>query len=129
MYDNFSFGARLLNARKDVLRAEVQRMLAGGPPRGDCYAGRLTTVLMANGEVYPCEMLDRSMGNVADFGLNFLALWRSDRAEAVRRSIHVSECACTYECAWGANVLFGWAHVPRLLAAFIKQPWGRPCRP
>lgn len=121
VYENFSFGCRILNARKDVLREEVKRVLRGQAPRGACYAAKLTGVLMADGTVYPCELLDRPLGEVRDFSCNFPALWRSAQAESVRRGIRVAECACTYECAWGVNVLFGLNYLPRLLAALVAR--------
>jgi len=120
VYENFAFGRRLLNARKWILRDEIERLLGGHRPRGSCYAGKVTGVLMANGTVYPCELLARPMGNVRDFGLDFPALWRSADAEAVRRTIDAVKCACTYECAWGANVLFGPRYLPSLLAALLR---------
>lgn len=127
VYENFAFGRRLLNARKWILRDEIERLLEGHQPRGNCYAGKLTGVLMANGTVYPCELLSRSMGNVRDSGLDFPALWQSAAAEAVRRTIDVAECACTYECAWGANVLFGLRYLPSLLAALLPPRTSAGC--
>ena len=120
VYENFAVGRRLLNARKWVLRGEIERLLAGHQPRGNCYAGKLTGVLMANGSVYPCELLSRPMGNVRDFDLDFPSLWQSEGAETVRRSIDEAKCACTYECAWGANVLFGLRYLPHLVAALFR---------
>ncbi len=120
-YDNFVFGRRLLNARKHLLREHILRVLRGEPAIGECYAGQLSGVLMANGSVYPCEMLDRCMGQVRDFGFDFSKLWRSPAAQAVRGSIDVKQCACTYECAWGVNLMFGLRHMPRLLAAFVRE--------
>lgn len=125
VYENFSFGRRVLNARKDLLREEVKRVLQGRAPRGACYAAKLTGVLMADGSVYPCELIAEPLGNVRDFSYDFPALWRSAHAESVRRGIDVAKCACTYECAWGVNVLFGVNHLPRLLAALVA---GRPAR-
>jgi len=127
IYENFSVGRRVLAARKELLEDHVQRMLEGKPARGRCYAGWLTGVLMADGGVYPCELLDEPMGNVRDAAGDFPAVWQTDAAKTVRAKIWSTRCACTYECAWGTNLLFGLRHVPRLLAAIARQRLGGPC--
>ncbi len=115
-YEKFSFGRRILNARTVVLNRTIERTLAGMTAPGRCYAGQLTGVLTAGGDVYPCEVLQIPFGNVRDHGLDLRGVWRSAAGAAVRRSIARNPCVCTYECAWGANVLFDVRYMPRLVA-------------
>lgn len=71
-----------------------------------CYAGDLIGILSETGEVYLCETLDRSMGNVRDFNHDFAALWQGEKAHAARRHQKELNCQCTYECAMSVNTLF-----------------------
>jgi len=71
-----------------------------------CYAGELSTVLSETGEVYLCETLDKSMGNVRDFNCDFTSLWEASQAEQARQYQKDLGCQCTYECAMSVNTLF-----------------------
>ena len=71
-----------------------------------CYAGELSTVLSETGEVYLCETLDKSMGNVRDFNCDFSDLWQASQADAARKYQKDLGCQCTYECAMSVNTLF-----------------------
>jgi MoaA/NifB/PqqE/SkfB family radical SAM enzyme len=119
-FENFSFGREVLNAREKVLHDLIYQTLSGQQPTGPCFAGRLTGVLTAGGDVYPCEILESSAGNIRDFSLNLPALWTSPQSEAMRKSVNPAVCACTYECAWGTNVIFSKRRIPALLAALYS---------
>ena len=71
-----------------------------------CYAGELIGVLSETGEVYLCETLDRSMGNIRTFNCNFAALWEARAAREARDYQKELGCQCTYECAMSINAAF-----------------------
>jgi radical SAM protein with 4Fe4S-binding SPASM domain len=71
-----------------------------------CRAGALGDVVRANGDVFPCEILDERLGGLREMDFDFKKIWRSERAREVRGIINKSECACTYECFMTLNVLF-----------------------
>jgi MoaA/NifB/PqqE/SkfB family radical SAM enzyme len=71
-----------------------------------CYAGELIGILSETGEVFLCETLDRSMGNVRDFEYDFGRLWKSSQALNALRYQKELKCQCTYECAMSVNALF-----------------------
>ncbi len=123
-FENFSFGRKVLTAREKVLHDLIYQTLAGQQPTGPCFAGRLTGVLTSGGDVYPCEMLESSAGNVRDFGLSLPALWTSPRGETMRKKVNPAVCACSYECAWGVNVIFSKRRIPALLAA-LYSGWNK----
>ena len=80
-----------------------------------CYGGELIAVLSETGEVYPCETLDKSMGNVRSFGGNFARLWKGELARQGRRYQKELACQCTYECAMSVNTLFNPKRALRIL--------------
>ncbi len=82
-----------------------------------CYGGELIAILSETGEVYPCETLNKSMGNVRNFGCDFGLLWDGEAASEGRRYQHELACQCTYECAMSVNTLFN----PSRLMSILKN--------
>lgn len=109
----------LMNARGMVSRQRVEQTLAQDRYISPCTAGRVMAVVHANGTVYPCEMLDKPLGNLLDVDMDLPALMRAGQAKDVQRFIRDSKCFCSYECAWSLNVLFeprNWAEVAKAYA-------------
>jgi len=50
-----------------------------------CYAGRLLCIIDSSLNVYPCELIGRSFGNLRDYGYDFHKLWFSRDAETLRK--------------------------------------------
>ncbi|MDA2933712.1 radical SAM protein [Acidobacteria bacterium AH-259-D05] len=114
---------RLTNGWVDRLVAakeEETYQLIGEAAQADhrispCYGGELIGVLSETGEVYICETLDKSMGNIRDFDGDFAKLWRGDLADEGRRFQKQLGCQCTYECAMSVNSLFNPKRALRIL--------------
>ena len=88
--------------------------------QSNCYAGRLIGVIYSNGVVYPCELLEKPLGNLRDFEMNLPALWASSRTREVTDWIWSSKCHCTHECFMAVNLLFNPKYYPRLLWEYSK---------
>jgi MoaA/NifB/PqqE/SkfB family radical SAM enzyme/glycosyltransferase involved in cell wall biosynthesis len=114
--------ARLHAAKDRVLHREVERVARTGAYRSPCLAGTVGAVVYENGDVAACEILDRRIGNLRDFGGDFRRLWFSPGAEALRREIEERRCRCTWECAVSTNVLFGPRHWPALAREWARGP-------
>ena len=71
-----------------------------------CHAGRKMLVINEYGEVFPCEPLHRSMGNLRDFGYDVEALRATPEAQELVRFIWDTRCHCTWECAVHTNIVF-----------------------
>ena len=70
-----------------------------------CYAGLISGVLDARGEVRMCELRE-AVGNVRDTGYDFGKLWFSPEADAQRKSIKAKECHCTHSCFMSSSLVF-----------------------
>ena len=70
-----------------------------------CHAGSTFGVINADGKVYPCEILDKPLGSLRDYDLNFMKLWKDKAAKDTKKWIKDTKCNCTYECAWSFNIL------------------------
>jgi Fe-coproporphyrin III synthase len=62
----------------------------------DCFAGLCSVFIDHNGDIRPCNMLDASIGNIAQDELS--QVLRSKRAGEVRRFIEQRKCFCWLEC-------------------------------
>ena len=80
-----------------------------------CYAGLLNAVIYENGDVFPCELLNKKIGNLRQEGYDFKKLWHSKRAQEIRRWIKKNKCFCTHECYWINNIAFNPKYLIRLL--------------
>ena len=120
---HFRKAHRLTNSWADRLviakEQETYRLIeeaAGATSRiSPCYAGQLIGILSETGEVYVCETLDKSMGNVRDFNCDFARLWSARQAEEARSYQQELGCQCTYECAMSVNTLFNPRRAARIL--------------
>jgi MoaA/NifB/PqqE/SkfB family radical SAM enzyme len=70
-----------------------------------CFAGTISGVLDARGEVRMCELRD-AVGNVRDHDYDFGKLWASEAAEQQRASIAAKECHCTHSCFMSSSLVF-----------------------
>jgi len=110
-------GARLKAAQDILQRRLIHQTMLSQERQIPCYAGRLNLVLTETGDVYPCEILSTSFGNVRDYDYNMKEIVHSDRAGPVLDSIYNKRCYCTHECYFITNILFN----PRLYPALAKE--------
>jgi hypothetical protein len=87
-----------------------------------CQAGTRLVEMNEYGELFPCETLDTLikegdvlqtpsfkdswMGNVRDHEYDFRRVLRTRKARSVNKFIQNDGCACTFECAIGASLVF-----------------------
>lgn len=112
-------GADLVNAKSVIMRELIPKTLDKGY-QSPCYAGRLMGVVYANGDVYPCEILDKPVGNLRDHDMSLPSVWKSRVAQEVRDWIWDTKCHCTHECFMTANILFNPVFYPKLLWEYAK---------
>lgn len=80
-----------------------------------CLAGNISCIMTEAGDLYPCEILDKKIGNLKDSDYDFKKLWHSKEAEEIRRHIKDTRCYCTYECAITTNILFNITQLAKML--------------
>jgi MoaA/NifB/PqqE/SkfB family radical SAM enzyme len=110
-------GARLKAAQDILQRRLIHQTLLDQKRLIPCYAGKLNLVLTEAGDVYPCEILSTSFGNVRDYDYNMKKVVHSEKARPVLDSIYNKRCYCTHECYFITNILFN----PRLYPALVKE--------
>jgi len=119
-YNADTLQGRLMNRKNEIMYDLIKAMYLAPGFISQCYAGSLFGIMAHNGDVYPCEILDRPLGNVRDWNFDWMALWRGAAAQDARQWIHDTKCHCTYECAWSFNILANYRYLPRMAAAGLK---------
>lgn len=95
---------QLMSEKDRIMYQAIQESFLEPKYHLPCYAGGgLMGVIYPNGDVFPCEVLDKKMGNLHDFNMDLEALWANN--QELRNWIKESKCNCTYECAWTYNIL------------------------
>ncbi len=113
---------RLKTAQDLVQRRLIYETVRQGRRQLPCYAGRIAAVMNEVGEVFPCEILDSSMGNVRQSGYDLMKVLRSRAAGSVRAKIDSSRCYCSHECYYVTNILFNPLTYGRLMRQFMSLP-------
>lgn len=111
--------ARTTEAMRVVYYDLAGRILAEKRQVIPCYAGVSNVHINYDGGVWPCCVLgyDQEMGNLREYDYDFQKLWRSQKAEEVRKYIRGNNCACPLANQAYSNELM---HFPTLVKAGIK---------
>ncbi len=113
-------GARLKAAQDILQRRLIHETILQKKRETPCYAGRLNLVLTETGDVYPCEILTTSFGNIRDYDYDMRKIIRSRRAKEVIDPILEKQCHCTHECNFIMNILFNPGLYPPLLKEYVQ---------
>jgi MoaA/NifB/PqqE/SkfB family radical SAM enzyme len=77
-----------------------------------CMAGVASAQIAPNGDVWTCCIRAQSMGNLREHDYDFGSVWRTGKADALRRSIKAGECYCPLANAAYTNML---THTPTVM--------------
>jgi hypothetical protein len=77
-----------------------------------CMAGVASAQIAPNGDVWTCCIRAQSMGNLREHNYDFGNVWRTGRADELRRSIKAGECYCPLANAAYTNML---VHEPTVM--------------
>lgn len=113
------WGARLKAAQDILQRRLILRTMLEGRRILPCFAGRLNIVVTETAEVYPCEPLEMSMGNLREHSYDLRALTRGPEAKKALKHIGSGKCFCSHECYLMTNILFNPKTYPALLRQYV----------
>ncbi|MBI5208099.1 MAG: radical SAM protein [Candidatus Firestonebacteria bacterium] len=118
-YTGFIF-ARFNSAKNVVRRKLIAKILKENKYELPCYAGKINAVLYSDGDIYPCELLNRKIGNIRDYNLDMRNIWMGREAEQVREIIKNLKCFCTHECFLTTNMLYNLKYYPEIAYWWYK---------
>ena len=90
-----------------------------------CMAGVASAQIAPNGDVWTCCVRAQSMGNLREHDYDFGSVWRTGRAQELRRSIKAKECYCPLANAAYTNMLI---HEPTVMKVAGKVARSRATR-
>ena len=90
-----------------------------------CMAGVASAQIAPNGDVWTCCVRAQSMGNLRDHDYDFGSVWRTGKADQLRRSIKAGECHCPLANAAYTNMLTHTPTVTKVAAQVARSrvPW------
>ncbi len=102
---------KLFLTNRELVYEYTHKTLVQNSYQIKCYAGVLRAIILENGDVYPCEILMEkgdvfSIGNLHDFNMDFMKLWKSKQRKEIYRQITEQKCYCTHGCDMMVNTLF-----------------------
>lgn len=109
--------SRITLAFRDRYYDLVKRTLAEKRQIIPCMAGIASAQIAPNGDVWSCCIRAESMGNLRQHNYDFRSVWKSARADQLRRSIKAGECYCPLANAAYTNML---CHLPTLASVGLN---------
>ncbi len=85
-------GSLAMRAIERIYRAEAMRYLSSGHTSIRCSALLSTAYLSEKGEVYPCTIWDRPLGNVRSTNFALMPIIEKARRDGVRRAVAEGRC-------------------------------------
>ena len=122
--DSYPFSSFVDAIRKLVPDLSVDAVLQGRQ-QVPCRAGRQLLVVDEVGDVFPCEMLGQSFGNLRESEYNLNALISGPKAEAIKAFIEAGRCHCSWECAIPVSLLFSPAGLVKVGKTWSELAIGR----
>jgi len=86
-----------------------------------CKAGEKGFVVMADGELLLCEILNIKIGNLRDHDYDALKILNSELAKKEIAKIKSEKCHCTWECFQSINTVFSPSLYPRVANRVLKS--------
>ena len=121
LYNPETLQGRLMNEKNKIMYKNIISTYLEPKFISYCYAGSLFGVIKPDGTVYPCEILDKPMGSLREYDMNFMKLWSDYKAKEFKKWVKKSKCNCTYECAWSFNILSNTKYQKNLIKAALGR--------
>jgi radical SAM protein with 4Fe4S-binding SPASM domain len=119
-FNRNSFRGKVLNRKNEISRTVLTQYLQSPHYIHPCRAAALFGVITATGDVYPCEVLDKPLGNLRSYNYDLKQLWKAKAAEDARTFISKTNCNCEYECAMSVNILSHPKYFPSIGKGLIQ---------
>jgi len=113
--------ARIIDTAQRMVTYQVIEIMKTKKMPTRCYVYSKMIVLQSNGDVFPCEYLDRKLGSLRDYDYDIKKILNDKNNKEVQKFIEDGKCFCTWECALMNNIFCNPRTYPRLLKELIKQ--------
>lgn len=107
--------ARIFKALFTITIDVIYNQMTTGRLSVNCLAGRRLLVITHDGTVYPCEILEKPLGNLRETDYCIKPIILSPKARSIKQFIKNKQCSCTWECAIHASIVFNVRYYPLVL--------------
>ena len=118
-FSNFDLLGKVMNAKNEIQYDMISESYLEPKFFAPCTAGSIFGVIYTDGSVYPCEILDKPIGNLHDFEFDFLELWATNKAKETRNWIKDTKCNCHWECIIPYNIVSSPKYASKLITKNI----------
>jgi radical SAM protein with 4Fe4S-binding SPASM domain len=118
-FDRDSLRGKVLNKKNELSRKILTEYLHSPHYMHPCQAAALFGVITATGDVYPCEVLNKPLGNLREYNYDLKEIWKGKAAADARQFISKTHCNCEYECAMSVNILSNFKYHPSFIKALV----------
>ncbi len=94
----------LVSAAKDVVIKVEEEHKSVVP----CQAIKKSVVISEEGDIYPCEVLHKNLGNVRDYDYDVNKILAKSESRNLQKWIWDNKCHCTWECIIPLNIITSW---------------------
>ncbi len=112
---------RLFDTLPVLTRREVLKTLESEGRIYECHAGKGMIVIDSFGNVFPCEMLDKKLGNLRDYDYDLKKILILDSTKEVLKYIKDRKCNCTWECAIQDSIVYNFKKYPQILKKVVLK--------
>jgi len=109
----------LLDGKNKIQKRTIAKIAKENTYQLPCLAGKVSVVVDELGNVYACELLKDSIGNLKQ--QSFRDIWFGERALRLSDSIIKDKCYCTHECAMSSSLIY---NTPKLAQSLISGIMG-----
>jgi radical SAM protein with 4Fe4S-binding SPASM domain len=95
---------RLLDGKNILQKQTIVKIAEENAYQLPCLAGKVSVVVDELGDVYACELLKNSLGNLNSE--SFRDIWFGEKANLLSTSITQEKCYCTHECSMSSSLLY-----------------------
>ncbi len=111
-----------IHQQKDIIAFRLIKKIAQHNKYiSPCHAASLFGIITAQGDVYPCEILEnKKIGSLRDVNMDFIKLWNSKKNFEIKKDILNNKCFCTYECGMSFNIIGNYRYYFDLALGLFK---------
>lgn len=110
--------AGVLNSLSRIVNRQVINIMKTNAMPNRCYAYSKMIVIQSNGDVFPCEYLNRKLGNLKENDYDIRKILRKNKE--VYKFINNKGCSCTWECALFNNIVCNPRMYPLVLYEYFR---------
>jgi MoaA/NifB/PqqE/SkfB family radical SAM enzyme len=108
--------SKLITVLEKIINRQVIDVMNTNRMPSKCYCYKKMIVIQSNGDVFPCEYLNKKLGNLRNN--NFKELMNKNKK--IAKYINDGKCFCTWECALMNNIVCNPKTYFKVLKEYIK---------